>query len=305
MYCKMTDNVRMEYTVTQFLDYLTVEKGLSKNTLESYGRDLRKYTVFLKGRGVTDISASGRVDIREFIVHLRDCGLSSASTARTLVAVKGLHRFMLAEGLTGKDPTEAIESPKRGRTLPKALSSSEVEALLKAPSGTAPAALRDKAMIEVLYAAGLRVSELVGLKVGDVNSEVGYVSAFGKGSKGRLVPLGEAALAAIAAYTAGARALLLKEKESQSLFVTSRGTGMTRQGFWKLLKRYARIAGIKKEISPHMLRHSFATHLLEHGADLRSVQAMLGHSDISTTQIYTHVEASRLKKLHKEFHPRG
>jgi integrase/recombinase XerD len=295
----------MEKAVTQFLNYLTVEKGLSGNTLESYGRDLGKYAAFLEKKGIPDPREVDRVIIREFVGHLRARGLSASSAARTLVAVKGLHRFLVLEGGAKNDPTEALESPKRGLALPKVLSGGEVDALLAAPTGESPEVLRDRAMFEVLYAAGLRVSELVTLKLSDVEFEVGYLSAFGKGSKGRVVPLGDSALAALKEYVDSSRPALLKGRDSQSLFVTRLGRGMTRQGFFKIIKRYALLAGIKKPISPHVLRHSFATHLLEHGADLRSVQMMLGHSDISTTQIYTHVEAARLKKLHKEFHPRG
>ncbi|MGA2193487.1 MAG: site-specific tyrosine recombinase XerD, partial [Nitrospirota bacterium] len=244
-------------------------------------------------------------DIRELLDYLRATGLSSSSAARTLVAVKGLHRFLLTEGRAVSDPTEALESPRRGLHLPKVLSGPEVEALLAAPAGDGLEPLRDKAMLEVLYAAGLRVSELVSLKIGDVEFEVGYIKAFGKGSKARVIPLGDDALSAIKSYIENSRQALLKGRNCAFLFVTRRGGGMTRQGFWKIIKKYARIAGIKREISPHVLRHSFATHLLEHGADLRSVQMMLGHSDIATTQIYTHVEAARLKKVHQEFHPRG
>ena len=295
----------MEREVTQFLNYLTVEKGLSRNTLESYGRDLGKYAAFLEKKGISDPRDAARGDIREFVEHLRRSGLSAGSTARTLVAVKGLHRFLLAEGRAKADPTESLESPKRGLSLPKVLSAQDVEALLAAPAGTENEAVRDRAMLEVLYATGLRVSELVSLKLSDVDFEVGYLNAFGKGSKARVVPLGETAMDSLRLYIDNARPALLKGRESISLFVTRLGKGMTRQGFWKLIKRYANAAGIRAVISPHVLRHSFATHLLEHGADLRSVQMMLGHSDIATTQIYTHVEASRLKKVHKEFHPRG
>lgn len=295
----------VEKAVTQFLNYLTVEKGLSPNTLVSYGRDLGKYAEFLDKKGISDPREVDRAIIREFVSYLRSAGLSASSAARTLVTVKGLHRFLIAEGGATKDPTEAMASPRRGLTLPKVLSSAEVEALIAAPSGPEPEVVRDRAMLEVLYAAGLRVSELVSLKTGDVEFEVGYLSAFGKGSKGRVVPLGDSALAALREYRDGPRTALLRGRESQMLFVTRLGRGMTRQGFFKIIRKYALIAGITKTISPHVLRHSFATHLLEHGADLRSVQMMLGHSDISTTQIYTHVEAARLKKLHKEFHPRG
>ncbi len=298
-------HLRMEKTVTAFINYLTVEKGLSPNTLESYARDLRNYAGFLANAGITDPRASGRGEIKGFIEHLRKTGLSSSSAARALVAVKGLHRFMLMEKMTSKDPTEAIESPRKGLILPHFLTSPEVEALLAAPNGDTPEAIRDRAMFELLYAAGLRASELVGAKAGDVEFEVGYINVFGKGSKGRVVPLNDTAISAVKVYYQTARPAMLKGRQSNFLFVTRRGGGMTRQSFWKIIKKYALKAGIKKDVSPHVLRHSFATHLLEHGADLRAVQMMLGHSDIATTQIYTHVEVSRLKKLHKEFHPRG
>lgn len=295
----------MEKAVSQFLNYLTVEKGLSRNTLESYERDLRKYSDYLKKNAITDIRAVSKSDVFGLIEHLRGSGLSASSTARAIVAVKGLHRFLLSEGRSDKDPTEAIESPKRGLILPKVLKADEVEALLAAPQGNAQEAVRDRAMLELLYATGLRASELVSLGAGDVDFEVGYLKAFGKGSKERVVPLGEAALGSLRTYLEEARPVFLKGRTSHDLFVTRLGSGMTRQCFWKIIKKYARLAGIKKNISPHVLRHSFATHLLEHGADLRSVQTMLGHADIATTQIYTHLEAERLKKLHKEFHPRG
>ncbi len=306
---------RVERTVLKYLDYLAVEKGLSKNTLESYGRDMGKYVQFLESRGISDFSAAGRAEMRGLVECLRTSGLKAASVARTLAAVKGLHRFLMLEGLASTDPTEALETPRQGIRLPKALTFAEVEAILAAPlleSGPSTASglkalegLRDKAMLETMYAAGLRVSELVGLPTGGVNFEVGFLKVTGKGSKDRLVPLGTAALDALRRYLETARPLLLKQRECEYLFVTRRGGGLTRQGFWKIIGRYARKAGITKRISPHMLRHSFATHLLEHGADLRSVQMMLGHADISTTQIYTKVEVSRLKKMHEEMHPRG
>jgi len=307
----------MEKIVIKFLDYLAVEKGLSKNTLESYGRDLGKYADFLENKGINSFSAAGRAEMRELVESLIRSGLSSASVARTLAAVKGLHRFLLLEGLSKTDPTEALETPKRGLQLPKALTGAEVDAILAAPAGDGPEALRgsgtprglealrDRAMLETMYAAGLRVSELVGLPSDGVNFEVGFLKVTGKGSKDRLIPLGQAALVSIREYLEASRPLILKQRECAALFVTRRGHGMTRQGFWKIVGKYAKKAGIKKDISPHMLRHSFATHLLEHGADLRSVQMMLGHADISTTQIYTKVEVSRLKKMHEEMHPRG
>ncbi len=295
----------MDKLIEDFLAYVAVEKGLARNTLESYARDLGKYASFLKRQGVESPTAVDRRTIKELPKYLHDTGLSNASVARTLVSIKGLHRFMLAEGLSITDPTEMLESPKRGLRLPKAMSFADVEALLAAPADKTPEDVRDRAMLETLYAAGLRASEIVTLKPSDVDFQVGYIKAFGKGSKGRAVPLGEDALDWLRRYIEEARPAILKGRTSHALFVTRRGGPMTRQGFWKLIKKYARAAGIKREITPHMLRHSFATHLLENGADLRSVQMMLGHADIATTQIYTHVEAARLKKLHSENHPRG
>jgi len=295
----------MEKLIEDFLAYLTVEKGLARNTIMSYGRDLAKYAMYLKRLGINDPAEVDRRAVKELPKFLHGLGLSGASVARTIVSIKGLHRFMLAEGISSTDPTEMLESPKRGLRLPKAMTASEVEALLTAPAEATPEGIRDRAMLETLYAAGLRASEIITLKPDDIDFQVGYLRAFGKGSKGRAVPLGEAALDWLRRYLEEARPSILKGRHSTELFVTRRGGPMTRQGFWKLIKKYARRAGISREITPHMLRHSFATHLLEHGADLRSVQMMLGHADISTTQIYTHVEASRLKQLHAEKHPRG
>ncbi len=295
----------MEKTIIQFLNYLSVEKGLSGNTLESYGRDLGKYAGFLEKKGISDPAEVGLGDIRELLKFLSDSGLSSRSVNRAVSAVKGFHRFLLSEKLSAKDPTEVLQSLKQGLRVPKLLSSAEIEALLAAPVGPKPETVRDRAMLEVLYGTGLRVSELVTLKAGSVEFEVGYLTVLGKGAKGRAVPLGETALTTLRDYVDNWRPLILKGRVSPFMFVTRRANAMTRQGFWKILKQYASKAGIKKDISPHMLRHSFATHLLEGGADLRSVQMMLGHSDIATTQVYTHIELSRMKKLHKEFHPRG
>ena len=295
----------MEKEIGRFLDYLAVEKGLSANTLESYGRDLDNYAEFLKKKGVESPGDVTRQHIGELLEYLRLSGLSITSTNRAISAVRGFHRFLQAERLSDKDPTEALTTGKRGFHLPNVLSYGEVEALLAAPETNSPAGIRDKAMLELLYGAGLRVTELVSLPDGSIEFEVGYIKLTGKGSKTRVVPLSDSALEALRRYKDESRPLILKAKVSSSFFVTRLGDMMTRQGFWKLIKKYALKAGIKKDISPHVLRHSFATHLLEHDADLRSVQMMLGHSDISTTQIYTHVEAARLKRLHREYHPRG
>jgi len=295
----------MKRHIDLFLMYIEVEKGLSRSTVENYGRDLRKYADFVKSRGLGGFAEVDRRDIRELIGYLRDGGLSAASTSRTLAAIKGLHRFLLAEGVTDRDPTELLESPRKGRRLPKVLGLKDVEALLGAPGSATPEAVRDRAMLETLYATGLRVSELVKLKARDVSFEVGFLRTTGKGKKDRLVPLGEVALRMLKRYLDESRPALLGGRTSESMFVTRRGGPMTRQGFWKLIKKYAKKAGIEMDISPHVLRHSFATHLLEHGADLRSVQMMLGHADISTTQLYTHLDKDRIKKVHSQFHPRG
>lgn len=288
-----------------FLSYLTVEKGLATNTLEAYGRDLSRYLTFLAKIGVTEPGKISQGDILRFLTDLKQEGLSARSRARTLSAVRMFHRFLRMEKISNQDPTALVESPRMLRPLPHLLSQDEVDRLLAAPAGAEPLAQRDRAMLEVLYATGVRVSELISLRLSDLNLEIGCLSAFGKGSKQRLIPLGEEALAALMDYLKSARSSLNKSGKEQIIFLNRSGKGLTRQGFWKILKRYAVIAGITQSISPHMLRHSFATHLLENGADLRAVQTMLGHSDISTTQIYTHVIRERLKQVHEQFHPRG
>ncbi len=286
----------------RFLNYLAVEKGLSRNTLESYERDLRKYFTFMEKKGPDDIIGQ---DVRDFLSRLFEDGMAAPSAARCLSAVRGFHKYLLIDNLAGTDPTVNIDTPHGWTRLPKALSSGEVETLLNQPDLSSTLGLRDKAMLEVLYAAGLRVSELVGLRLWDVNLERGFVVVVGKGSKERVVPLGEVALARVKEYLDRARPLLLKGAGSDSLFISSRKTQITRQMFWERIKHYVRKAGITRNVSPHTLRHSFATHLLDNGADLRAVQAMLGHSDISTTQIYTQVSRERLKRIHEKYHPRG
>lgn len=288
-----------------FMSYLTVERGLSKNTLEAYGRDLARYLSHLRSVGRDDIDDVARGDVLLFLTQLKTQGLSARSRARVLSAVRMFHRFLRSEKITKGDPTTLVESPRMLRPLPHLLSQGDVEQLLAAPQGPAPLAVRDRAMLEVLYATGVRVSELISLRLSDLNWELGCLSAFGKGSKQRLIPLGDEALAALADYLQTARSGLCKDSGEQTVFLNRSGKGLTRQGFWKILKRHALSAGITVSISPHMLRHSFATHLLENGADLRAVQAMLGHADISTTQIYTHVIRERLRQIHQQFHPRG
>ena len=291
-----------EELIKRFLNYLAVEKGLAKNTLEAYERDLRKYFHFMKAKSVDDIS---RTDVVSFQARLSAEGIATPSVARSLSAIRGFHKYLMLDGLAHMDPTVNIETPRGWKRLPKALSSADVDSLLNQPDLSAPIGLRDKAMLELLYATGLRVSELVGLRIPDINLERGFLIVMGKGSKERAVPMGEIAITAIKQYLAGARQTLLNGKDSDLLFISSKRRGITRQMFWERIKFYTIKAGIEKCISPHTLRHSFATHLLDNGADLRAVQAMLGHSDISTTQIYTHVSRERLKQIHEKYHPRG
>jgi len=289
----------------RYLNYLLVEKGLSAKTLDSYGSDMAMYLSFLENNGVKDISEADTPVILKHLIAMRDAGLGARSRARHLVTIRGFYRFLVQEKLLKHDPTRLIDLPKSGLKLPDVLSVEEVRLLLSIPDTKTPTGSRDAAMIELLYAAGLRVSELINLKLQAVNMEAGFVRVFGKGSKERIVPIGFFAKEKIDDYLKTARPLILKSIASRYLFVARAGKPMTRQGFWKLLKRHALKAGFNKKITPHSLRHSFASHLLEGGADLRAVQLMLGHVDISTTQIYTHVAREHLKKIHKKFHPRG
>jgi integrase/recombinase XerD len=291
--------------IDQFLNYLLVEKGLSKKTLEAYSRDIIKYRNFLTEKKIVAPSEEDTPLILKHLILLRESGLAARSRARHLVALRGFYRFLVQEKVLGHDPASLIDLPKTSLKLPHVLSVQEISHLLAAPDPQKPAGLRDAAMLELLYAAGLRVSELITLKLQDINLEAGFVRIFGKGSKERIVPIGLHAKDKIDLYLKSARAVLLKQIPSPYLFVARAGKPMTRQGFWKLLRRYARQAGFKKKITPHSFRHSFASHLLEGGADLRAVQIMLGHVDISTTQIYTHVTREHLRALHKRYHPRG
>lgn len=288
-----------------FLDHLKVERNLSAHTIDGYSRDLARLSRFLGDRGVRQSGEVTTAALVDYLLELADEGLSARSRARALVAIRGLFRFLVAERYLEADPTEPLDSPRRARKLPEVVPVEAIDRLLAAPDPSTPQGVRDGAMIATLYAAGLRVSELVGLEVGDINLESGYVKARGKGEKQRLVPLGEIARRAIADYLGAGRPALLRDPGEQGLFLSARGRPMTRQGFWKLLRRYATAAGVKGPLSPHTLRHSFATHLLERGADLRAVQAMLGHADIATTEIYTHVSRARLIELYREHHPRA
>ena len=288
-----------------FLAYIVVEKGLSKNTLEAYSRDLCRYLAFLDKNGCLEPATVSAADIAGFIAALKGEGLSPRSRARTLSALRMFHRFLVVEGYAGANPTAVIESPRMPGRLPDILSEDEVERLLQSVGGRDRYDLRDRAMLELLYATGLRVSELVKLKLADLNLVAGYLVTSGKGDKERLVPIGDAAREAVQEYLASARLPAGSGKGSRFLFLSRLGEPMSRQAFWNIIRKRAQLAGIRKKLSPHTLRHSFATHLLEHGADLRSVQMMLGHADLATTQIYTHVSNERLKNIHRELHPRG
>jgi integrase/recombinase XerD len=302
--------ISMNHYLDHYLNYLAVERGLARNTLDAYGRDLARYLDYLEKMeittpGIATLESITPAVVLRFLSHLKDSGLSARSRARTLAALRTFHKFLVREKLASDNPTDQIISPKSLTALPHTLSPLDVENLLASPKGESSLAWRDRAMLEVLYATGLRVSELVSLKLSDLQMDVGYLTAFGKRSKQRIVPLGVAAVDTLREYLDYGRPGLDKQRGSHYLFLNRSGEGLTRQGFWKIIKRRALEAGITQSISPHMMRHSFATHLLENGADLRSVQAMLGHADISTTQIYTHVTRERLKKLHTQHHPRG
>lgn len=287
-----------------YLDHLRVERGLAARSVEAYAGDLIRFGVYVRQAGKS-FGTVDSGDVAGWLVSLSKAGVSPRAQARKLSALRGFYKFLLSEKHIASDPTALITGPKLPRKLPHVLSFAEVETLLQAPDRTSPRGARDFAMIQLLYASGLRVSELVGLKLSDVDLDQSYVTVLGKGNRRRLVPFGEVAREALLGYLREVRPKWADRARSPHLFITERGTGMTRQGFWKLLGRYARAARIDKPISPHKLRHSFATHLLERGADLRSVQTMLGHADIATTQVYTHVTAEHLKASHARFHPRG
>lgn len=294
-----------EQLLDEFSDALWLEDGLSRNTLENYCNDLRQFGVWLgkcNGRALIEANHS---DLLQFLAYKVSIKVKANTTSRELSSLKRFYRFLLRQGKIKTDPSLNINTPKLARILPKSLTEKDVEVLLNTPNEDQLIGLRDRAMLEVLYASGLRVSELVNLKVSQVSIDMGVVRVMGKGGKERLAPLGEEALEWINRYMTKARLELLCGKVSEALFVTARGTAMTRQAFWHLIKRHANQAKINKPLSPHTLRHAFATHLLNHGADLRVVQLLLGHSDISTTQIYTHVASARLKQLHAKHHPRG
>ena len=288
--------------IEQFLDAVWVEQGLSENTLSAYSSDLRIFAAWLKDKPLLDVDGG---DLSRFLASRYKAGISNRSSARILSSLRRFYGYYLRENSIKTDPTLLLAAPHIGRPLPMSLSEHDVELLLNAPEVTNPLGFRDKTMLEMLYATGLRVSELVGLKFAEISFRQGVVRIVGKGNKERLVPVGEEAMNWLEAYMGQTRKTLLGERQCDYLFVTKRGDGMTRQAFWHIIKRHALTAGISKELSPHTLRHAFATHLLNHGADLRVVQLLLGHSDLSTTQIYTHIARERLKDLHAKFHPRG
>jgi integrase/recombinase XerD len=287
-----------------FLDFARVEKGLAANTIESYRRDLSEFSAFLHRVGKSPINIK-RDDIRTFLKHLYDRKLGARSVARHLVSLRNLYRFLVREGRMAADPTADVEAPKLEQSLPRHLVSEEVDRLLAQPDVSTPLGLRDKALLELLYATGMRVSELVHVGSSDFDLELGIVRCLGKGNKERLIPVGKSALRAVAEYLGTGRAALAGKRNSEWLFLNRRGGVLSRVGFWKIISAYGRRAGLATKLTPHLVRHSFATHLLERGADLRSIQLMLGHSDISTTQIYTHVVQERLKQVYQSHHPRA
>lgn len=295
----------MEKELEYYLDYLDVERGLAANTVESYGRDLRQFLGHLQAQGYTSWGGVEKNRILIYMEILKKSGKSGATMSRSLAAMRSFFKFLTGEGYIDVDPTLDLDTPRSGKRLPTVLSLNEVELLLQSPDTRTPAGLRDKAMLELLYATGMRVSELIGLAVQDVNLDSGFVRCLGKGNKERLVPLGSVAARALRDYLSEGRPKMLRSREVKTLFVNHHGRQMTRQGFWKLLKKQALEAHIRGEITPHTLRHSFATHLLENGADLRAVQEMLGHADISTTQIYTHITRSRMREVYEKAHPRA
>ncbi len=302
---QQADSLPLDSVIERYWNYLRIARGLSRNTLLAYQRDVATFQRYLLSQGLSEAREVCPPLLSGFLDHLHRSGLAPSSRARALAAIRSLFRFLKQEGMVSANPTVSLRSTSRARRLPKTLSVEEVTRLLSLPGGSSPEDQRDRAMVEVLYAAGLRVSELIGLKIDQCNLEVGYLGITGKGGKQRVVPIGRPAVTETQGYLLHVRPVLLRQRSSRFLFVTRRGMPLTRQGFWKLLRARAQRAGIARMPSPHMLRHSFATHVLQGGADLRSVQAMLGHADIATTQIYTHFDAAQLKKVHTACFPRN
>lgn len=288
-----------------FIYYLSVERGLADNTLESYQRDLKKYLLFLQQQNIKDFSSTSRTLISQYLLQERNKGLSPSTLSRNLASIRSFYQFLLMEHIIQENPAIELESPKTEKKLPRVLSFQDMEILLEQPKTKETIGMRDKAMLELSYATGIRVSELVHLNINNLNIKMGFVRCEGKGNKERMIPLGTFAIRSLQDYLLNGRSRLVKQMEEKALFINQHGKRLTRQGFWKILKKYALKAGISSEITPHTLRHSFATHLLENGADLRSVQEMLGHADISTTQIYTQVTRQKIKEVYNQTHPRA
>ncbi|PAQ16248.1 site-specific tyrosine recombinase XerD [Bacillaceae bacterium SAOS 7] len=297
----------MKDQLQDFIHYMVVEKGLAKNTIAAYERDLKRYLLYIeKVEQLSSLNDVTRVHIVQFLNELKTEGKSSKTIARHIASVRSFHQFLLREKAVDQDPSVHIETPQAEKKLPKVLNLSEVEALMAAPDTSTPFGLRDQAMLELLYATGMRVSELTSLNLDDIHLTMGFVRCFGKGNKERIIPIGQTAIGVMETYLQDGRPKLKSAKRTtEALFLNHHGNRLTRQGFWKILKGLAQKANIEKDLTPHTLRHSFATHLLENGADLRAVQEMLGHADISTTQIYTHVTKTRMKDVYTQFHPRA
>ncbi len=291
--------------VDEYLNFLAVEKGVSLNTLEAYSRDLVRHVEFAQDAGIKAVKDINSDDVIVYLGNLRKSGLTANSVNRGLAALRGFYKYLIRENIIAENPVANIELARVWMRLPDTLSMEEMNLLLRQPDTKTFSGIRDKAMLELMYATGIRVSELISLTINNINWQVGYLITIGKGNKERIVPIGKAAIDSLNRYVMDIRQKFLKENTTNILFLNRYGRGLTRQGFWKILKKYVNKAGLQKKVHPHTFRHSFATHLLEGGADLRSVQVMLGHADISTTQIYTHITRERLKKIHKKYHPRG
>mgnify|MGYP005838851735 CR=1 FL=1 len=302
---RLPDGVARTFALERFDDFLSLEEGAAERTREAYARDVGRLVAYALSRSLSTPASLTPRHLRDFVYHLKDLGLAPSSIRRTVSGVRTYFRFLLGEGMLARDPSDRLEMPRRWRSLPEVLSVDEVTRLLAAPSLDDAMCFRDRAMLEVAYGAGLRVSEWTGLQVRDLLLEDGLIRVFGKGSKERLVPIGRTAIGALSVYLRELRPKLERGSGKGVLFLNARGTQLTRMGAWKILRKHVEAAGIEKHVSPHTLRHSFATHLLEGGADLRAVQEMLGHADISTTQVYTHVDRDYLRSVHKQYHPRG
>lgn len=294
----------MKELIDSFLNYLSVERNLAKNTVNSYRQDLNFYRQYLSKNNINGFSQTTKNEIANFMLSQKDKGISTNSIARRLTAIKSFYRFLVRERVIKSDPTSLMETPRLWKKIPDYLNMNEVEALISQPKLREKIGMRDRAILEIMYATGMRASEVVNLKIDNINLDMGFVRCLGKGNKERIIPFGRQARIAVNRYLERSRPNLAKKKTSDFLFLNRFGTKISRQSLWKIIKKYAKAARIKKPIRPHILRHSFATHLLERGADLRSLQEMLGHSDISTTQVYTHVNKERLKTIHRMFHPR-